>query len=95
MFENKRYVTIGVADSIPLGLQFIMWTMVDVMDVPKKDYLQVFHLTAKDKTQIIEHSQEMPDYNATHDFPSENPLSAHIYIIDDGDHSTMLLAEEY
>ncbi|MGN0650051.1 MAG: DUF960 family protein [Oscillospiraceae bacterium] len=31
----------------------------------------------------------------THEFRTENPITAKIYVIDDGDHSTMLLAEEY
>lgn len=27
--------------------------------------------------------------------PSEAPITQKVYVIDDGDHSTMLLAEEY
>ncbi len=61
----------------------------------EKDYLQVFKLTAKDHTQHVTHSQEEPSYERTFTFPTDEPITAKIFVIDDETHSTMLLAEEY
>ena len=41
MFNNKRYLTKGIDESIPLELQLFMWNCIDRMPEPK-DYLQVF-----------------------------------------------------
>ena len=43
----------------------------------------------------IVHEQEIPEFRREYHLPSENPINAKVYIIDDNDHSTMLLAEEY
>jgi hypothetical protein len=60
-----------------------------------KDYLQAFELSAAGPMQAITHSSEVPEYHMTYLIPSEKPITEKLYIIDDGDHSTMLLAEEY
>ena len=39
--------------------------------------------------------QEEPDYERTFTFPTDEPITAKIFVIDDETHSTMLLAEEY
>ena len=41
------------------------------------------------------HSQEEPAYERTFTFPTDEPITAKIFVIDDETHSTMLLAEEY
>ena len=62
----------------------------------QQDYLQIFRLTiAEDGSQILQHSQENPHYTASYKLYILNPIHAKVYVIDDGDHSTMLLAEEY
>ena len=39
---------------------------------------------------------EQPEYRMEYLLPTiSNPVTAKVYVIDDGDHSTMLLAEEY
>ena len=48
-----------------------------------------------DGIQRIVHEQEEPEYHKEYDIDIENPITAKVYVIDDGDHCTMLLAEEY
>ena len=95
MFQNKHYLTRGVHASIPLVLQLYMWNLIRCMKV-EQDYLQIFRLTiAEDGSQILQHSQENPHYAASYKLYILNPIHAKVYVINDGDHSTMLLAEEY
>ena len=95
MFNNPRYVTSGVNSELPLLTQIILWGLIDTMEVVRKDYLQVFLLSADGENQRIIHEQEQPEYRKECLFPSENPVTAKVYVIDDKTHSTMLLAEEY
>lgn len=95
MFRNPRYVTRGVADTVPVSTQMLLWKFIDNMDVETKDYLQVFTLSAENGIQKITHTQEQPDYCMEHCIPSEIPITAKIFVIDDHTHSTMLFAEEY
>ena len=94
MITNERYLTCGVDSTIPMELQLFMWECVEKMH-GEKDYLQVFELKAEGPMQRISHSSEEPEYHRVYLIPSDAPITAKIYIIDDGDHSTMLLAEEY
>ena len=94
MFNNNRYLTKGVQTEIPLVLQIFMWECIDRMP-ESKDYLQVFNLEAMEGVQHISHSSEEPEYKMEYLMPSEAPVTQKVYVIDDGDHSTMLLAEEY
>ena len=94
-FKNKRYITSGVDSKADLLLQLFMWSCIDRLDVPK-DYLQVFKLTLEDGKQKITHIQEQPEYKREHLIVSDAPVFiGTIFVIDDEDHSTMLLAEEY
>ena len=95
MFNNQRYATSGINSELPLWTQIILWGLIDTMEVAEKDYLQVFILSADDGKQRVIHEQEQPEYRKEYLFPSENPVTAKIYVIDDKTHSTMLLAEEY
>ena len=98
MFQNKRYMTRGVDNEIPMGVQVILWAMIEGLQYEgvKADYLQVFRLSEHEGQQKIIHSQEQPYYQ--HEIILlifAVPVEAEIFVIDDGDHSTMLLAEEY
>ncbi len=95
MFENDRYITKGVGADIPLWLQNLMWLAVDTMEVEKKDYLQVFNLSSEAGKQKIVHIQEEPPYEHEYIINTDSNINAKVYVIDDGDHSTMLLSEEY
>ena len=90
MFEKSkgRYLTRGVDAEIPIALQVMMWQAVDQMPEPK-DYLQVNGL------QIVHHTSEQPQFEMTYIVEAKKPVTAKVYIIDDGEHCTMLLAEEY
>lgn len=94
MPDTKRYLTCGVDSTIPLELQMFLWECVEHMPAPR-DYLQVFQLKPVGILQSITHSAEEPAYKMEYVIPMENPIAEKVYIIDDGDHSTMLLAEEY
>ena len=95
MFNNQRYVTRGISNELPLMLQIILWGLIDSMEVVEKDYLQIFRLSAENGKQKIIHEQEQPEYSKEYLFPSEEPITAKIFVIDDETHTTMLLAEEY
>lgn len=98
MFDKKKYLTRGVQDKISFDLQLFMWNMIDEISI-QKDYFQVFKLESRNadgkKYQYIRHFQEVPEYSKEVVFQSDNPVSCKIYVIDDGEYSTMLLAEEY
>ena len=96
MFEKSkgRYLTRGVDAEIPLYLQVFLWECVDRMPA-SKDYLQVFRLSEENGLQIVHHTSEQPQFEMTYIVEVEKPITAKVYIIDDGEHCTMLLAEEY
>jgi len=94
MFDNNRYLTCGIDSKIPLELQLFMWECVDQLP-PERDYLQIFDLEIVGSMQSITHRSEEPEYRKVYLLPSEKPITEKLYIIDDGDHCTMLLASEY
>ena len=94
MFDSKRYLTCGVDSTIPLELQLFLWECVDGLPEPR-DHLQVFDLKQVGILQCITHRSEEPEYHMEYLLPSDSPIKEKLYIIDDGDHSTMLLANEY
>jgi hypothetical protein len=94
MTETKRYLTCGVDNTIPIELQLFLWECVERMPAPK-DYLQVFELKPVGCLQSITHSSEKPEYHMEYLLPLDTQITEKLYIIDDGDHSTMLLASEY
>lgn len=94
MFDNNRYLTCGVDATIPMELQLFMWACVDQLP-QERDYLQVFELKTVDGKQFISHNSEQPEYHKEFIIPSESPITEKINIIDDCNHSTMLLASEY
>ncbi len=94
MFNNGRYLTCGVDSTIPMELQLFLWECVDRMPAPK-DYLQVFELSPSGSMQSILHRSEEPKYRMEYLVPADTLITEKLYIIDDGDHSTMLLSSEY
>ena len=104
MFEReKRYVTGGVDERIPLDLQRLMWTSIDMRMLfadEKIDYLQVFTFKKIDgEILALHHEQEEPPMLNVH-YTNYRPeyeeiINEKIFVIDDGDHSTMLFAYEY
>lgn len=97
MFERSkgRYLTRGVDAEIPIDIQIFMWEAVDNMPEPK-DWLQVFNLSVENGLQVIKHTSEQPKFDMTYILTAlTKAVTVKVYIIDDGDHCTMLLAEEY
>lgn len=97
MFDGKKFITCGVNARIPLSLQVLMWDMIDRLPIPK-DYLQVFKLSLSNQKLHLEHTQEQPPYKKELDIQlsrDELSVSASLFVIADGDNSTMLLSEEY
>ena len=100
MFEKSkgRYLTRGVDNEIPLALQIFLWERIDALP-EKRDYLQVFELSeSATGMQKIVHKQEKPEYRVEYVITEEHApkaITAKIFVIDDGEHCTMLLAEEY
>ena len=74
-------------------LQVYMWHLIDELLEPK-DYLQVFTCTESNGKQKLIHTQEEPEYRR--EYLWDAPVfCGKIFVIDDEEHSTMLLAEEY
>ena len=97
MFEKSkgRYMTSGVNATIPLELQLFMWETIDRLPEPK-DYLLVFRLTVENGLQVIRHSSEQPEFDMTHILAAaDTAVTEKIFVIDDGENCTMLLASEY
>lgn len=83
MFEsNRRYITCGVQQEIPLELQLFMWNCIETLKEQGKDldYLQVFELKSEGgegiSLQSIEHRQEVPAYIKTYLVPCEDQKTA-------------------
>jgi hypothetical protein len=100
--KENRYLTRGIQAEIDPVLQLYMWGMIDDFKLNediKQDYLQVFRLKKEDNKIFVTHSQEEPDYKNTciilNTTGIELDSDKKIFVIDDGDYSTMLLAEEY
>lgn len=104
MFEkkNKRYITRGANETLSIYIQLLLWNMIDKLEQDKNmkiDYLQVFrikHIIDNEKYNLcITHSQEVPQYEKEYLFYVDNPVNEKVYVIDSGDYTTMLLADEY
>lgn len=94
MFNSNRYLTCGVDATIPLDLQLFLWECVDGLPEPR-DHLQIFDLKQVGSMQSVTHRSEEPAYHTEYLLSSGKPITEKVYVIDDGDHSTMLLANEY
>lgn len=98
MFDSKnRYITKGIESSVPLYLIMILWELIDrEKQNTRLDYLQIFRLSTENGKQRIVHEQEQPrPFKKTYVYRMPETFTGKIYVIDDGDHETMLLAEEY
>ena len=98
--HGTRYITRGVSELIPFEIQLFIWGEIDnVVRADQVDYLQVFEFKVMDNHIEIEHRQEEPAYKKIHKIrKTEEYVNLHkviVYVIDDIDHSTMLLSSEY
>ena len=101
MFKKEsRYITRGANEKLDLRLQLILWNMIDKLNEEGKelDYLQVFKVRKCKEGIVIEHSQEVPEYKEKYVIDLENIEvngNIKVFVIDDYEYSTMMLAEEY
>ena len=102
MFEKEnRYVTRGINAEVDIRIQIILWDMIDKLKEQgniELDYLQVFEIEKINEIIKIEHRQEVPNYSQAYmlnevDIEINTPMK--VFVIDDGENSTMMLAEEY
>lgn len=100
-----RYTTRGITNELPKEIAAQMWLSIDTqLNLGRTlDYLQIFKMEKlREDVLAIHHEQEVnaktehlcvlyseykPEYN--------DLLDKTVYVIDDGDHSTMLFAYEY
>lgn len=100
-FNSPRYVTRGINETIPLSIQLFIWECIDkLVDEITLDYLQIFKLSSdniEDKIveKIIHTQEEFFPFSKEHIIPVSSPVTDTIYVVDDIDHVTMLLANEY
>jgi hypothetical protein len=103
MFKNKnnRYITRGVNEEVDIRLQLLMWSMIDNLNEKgnvEVDYLQVFKLKKEGAFIEFEHYQEVSEYKKVYTLALEDielGRNLKVYVIDDMEYATMLLAEEY
>ena len=95
MFKNNRYITRGVQARIPNDTQRLLWYLIDILEIPEVDTYQFFTLSIENGKQKIIHVQEQPEYSMELRVEVSEPVTEKVYVIDDGENSTMLLAEEY
>ncbi|WP_176239068.1 DUF960 family protein [Mariniplasma anaerobium] len=98
--RSTRYLTRGISETVPLEIQIFMWSEIDKVVVAEQvDYLQVFEFKVKENHIEIEHRQEDPAYKKVHKVKKLNDYISldqiKVFVIDDIDHSTMLLSSEY
>lgn len=100
MFDNRKqkYETKGINERLCVDYRIIMWDLIEKLSKEMElDYLQVFEFAIEDgNVQKIKHSQEVPEYEKTYIVPRvEDGIEGKVFVIDDGDHCTMLWADEY
>ena len=104
MFDPAtRYVTCGINSELPVEIQLLIWLAIDSVRITandKLDYLQIFTFQKlSDDILAIRHEQEQPARVWVHHTGYKDSyrhfIGEKVYVIDDGDHSTMLFAYEY
>lgn len=95
MFTNERYITREVADKVPIEMQLPMWDFVE--RIVEKDYLQIFEFTPKENGIVeVMHKQEIPEFTYTYKIKNvgiKNKMK--LYMIDNGEYSTLMFSHEY
>ena len=98
-FKNKRAITPGIIESVPVHLVVFMWEMIDNMSIEEKSCYQFFTLRVigegDAQSQVIEHEQEQPEYHSPIVYIPFGPYwEGKVYVIDDGTASVMCLPQE-
>ena len=100
-FDSHRYITRGVTAEIPIGIQMVLFESIEIMreKVSELDWLQIMKLEGitKDGVSVMHilHEQEVPDGYIEYYLPCEFEGKQTVFVVDDVDHVTMMLASEY
>lgn len=94
---KNRYITKGIADTLPGEIIVFLWDMIESMEVVSRDYLQIFRFKKVGDGVALTHEQERPEYkNTVMLFGNfDIPAGITVYVIADETYATMLLSEEY
>ena len=101
MFDKERYITSHANGVLPMELQILLWKCIDEWRRKiEQDYLKVFELSISirngKEVQVIKHYQEEPKYQEEIEIMDyEQLIVDKVYVIDDGEYSTMLMASDY
>lgn len=103
MFDNKGFMTTGFRNKIPEQTKMVLISQINALQSAdyQVDYLQIISLSLDivdgEMVQKVIHSQEQPAHNEVFYFsaPECEIISEKVYVIDDKDHHTYLLASEY
>lgn len=93
----KFYSTVGIQEKMPFSLQMIcLELLMRRKEEGNMDYFHIFELsvTQQGKQQIC-HKQEQPSYESMVEIEVENPIELKVWMIDEVEHVTLLLPEEY
>lgn len=97
MFNKARYITRDIQYSLDEEFINTLWHFIGLIE-GEKDYLQVFEIEPIDKqkriTRVI-HRQEVPKYEREYVVNAKADEKIKVFVIDDGDYCTMMLAEGY
>ena len=94
-------MTRGIANTLEPALVLVLWQLITELVEEKEgqvDYLQVFDIVPDPNSVrgiVVEHHSEVPLHKAVHRLQVTHPVKAKIFVIDDGEYSTMMLASEY
>lgn len=90
-FKNKLYITKSVEKKIPKELIFLIIKLIQNLHKETKvDYLQIIKI----RNNILIHKQEIPKYRKGYVLPI-SISSCKLFVIDNGDYSTLMFNYEY
>lgn len=96
------YMTRGIAADMCQLHQVKCIELLETLKISgvEPDYLQVFRFSYDGRVNVatIRHTQEQPEYEKVIQYEigdDTKPFEDTVFIIDDGDHRTILLASEY
>lgn len=100
--KGSRFITKRINEELDFKLHIILWNQIDELienNKVKVDYLQVFELSRVDGGIKIIHRQEVPPYR-NEIFININDINLprnyiKIFVIDSGEYSTKMFADEY
>lgn len=102
-FIGLQYVTRGVHEAISMDIQMLLWRLIHQKRDRgvELDYLQVFELTheqldcVQSVQKILMRQGQPPMEEVVVEKSIVQPITTKIWVIDNGEYSTMLFPNEY